>query len=148
MFSRSSRNPIQTETLATLIDSTVSIKGEVSFDKSARIDGSIKGNVVGSKTKGGTLIVGATAVIKGNVTCHSVVVLGRVEGNIESSQLEIRSGATLLGDIFYDVIEIHQGSSINGRMVRRSDPQGTSQGTPPAAISPTESSTGNGPKLG
>ncbi|CAM8648889.1 MAG: hypothetical protein RJA17_1120 [Pseudomonadota bacterium] len=144
MFSRSSRTPIQTETLATLIDASVSITGEVRFEKSARIDGTVTGDVTGSKTKGGTLIIGATAVIKGNVCCHSVVVLGRIEGDIDSSQLEIRSGATLLGDIFYDVIEIHQGSSINGRMVRR-------EGTDPkaaAATSPTESTTGNAPRPG
>jgi cytoskeletal protein CcmA (bactofilin family) len=144
MFSRSSRTPIQTETLATLIDASVSITGEVRFEKSARIDGTVAGDVMGSKTKGGTLIVGATAVIKGNVTCHSVVVLGRIEGDIDSSQLEIRSGATLLGDIYYDVIEIHQGSSINGRMVRRegADPKSV------LATSPTESTTGNGPAPG
>ena len=78
MFSRSSRTPIQTETLATLIDASVSITGEVRFEKSARIDGTVTGDVTGSKTKGGTLIIGATAVIKGNVCCHIVVVLCRI----------------------------------------------------------------------
>ena len=51
MFSRSSRTPIQTETLATLIDASVSITGEVRFEKSARIDGTVTGDVTGSKTK-------------------------------------------------------------------------------------------------
>ena len=73
-----------------------------------------------------------------------MVVLGRIEGDIDSSQLEIRSGATLLGDIYYDVIEIHQGSSINGRMVRRegADPKAA------ATTSPTESTTGSAPTPG
>lgn len=119
MFNRSTRTAVQTETLATLVDASVQIKGEVTFEKSARIDGIVTGNVTGSSAKGGTLIVGATSTIKGRVTCHSVVVLGRVQGDIEATQLEIRAGAVIDGDILYDVVEIHQGSSINGRMVRR-----------------------------
>lgn len=119
MFNRSTRTAVQTETLATLVDSSVQIKGEVTFEKSARIDGIVTGNVTGSSAKGGTLIVGATSTIKGRVSCHSVVVLGRVQGDIEATQLEIRAGAVIDGDILYDVVEIHQGSSINGRMVRR-----------------------------
>ena len=60
MFNRSTRTAVQTETLATLVDASVQIKGEVTFEKSARIDGIVTGNVTGSSAKGGTLIVGAT----------------------------------------------------------------------------------------
>ena len=43
--------------------------------------------------------------------------LGTILGNIESDHLEVRSGATIAGDVKYSVIEVHQGSNINGRMI-------------------------------
>ena len=37
--------------------------------------------------------------------------------NIEADHLEVRAGAKINGDVVYSVIEVHQGSNINGRMV-------------------------------
>ena len=118
MFFRQNRQKsVSTETLATLMDASVKIEGDFYFDKSARIDGEIKGNIKGPKTKSSVLIVGPKATIEGDILCHSVVVLGTIMGNIESEHLEVRSGATIQGDVKYSVIEVHQGSNINGRMI-------------------------------
>jgi cytoskeletal protein CcmA (bactofilin family) len=116
-FGQNRQKSVSTETLATLMDASVKIEGDFYFDKSARIDGEIKGNIKGPKTKSSVLIVGPKAKIEGDILCHSVVVLGTIIGNIESEHLEVRSGATIKGDVKYSVIEVHQGSNINGRMI-------------------------------
>ena len=116
-FGQNRQKSVSTETLATLMDASVKIEGDFYFDKSARIDGVIKGNIKGPKTKSSVLIVGPKAKIEGDILCHSVVVLGTIIGNIESEHLEVRSGATISGDVKYSVIEVHQGSNINGRMI-------------------------------
>ena len=116
-FGQSRQKSVSTETLATLMDASVKIEGDFYFDKSARIDGAIVGNIKGPKTKSSALIVGPKARIEGDILCHSVVVLGTILGNIESDHLEVRSGATISGDVKYSVIEVHQGSNINGRMI-------------------------------
>ena len=116
-FGQNRQKSVSTETLATLMDASVKIEGDFYFDKSARIDGEIKGNIKGPKTKSSVLIVGPKAKIAGDILCHSVVVLGTIIGNIESEHLEVRSGATIKGDVKYSVIEVHQGSNINGRMI-------------------------------
>ena len=116
-FGQNRQKSVSTETLATLMDASVKIEGDFYFDKSARIDGEIKGNIKGPKTKSSVLIVGPKATIEGDILCHSVVVLGTIMGNIESEHLEVRSGATIQGDVKYSVIEVHQGSNINGRMI-------------------------------
>ena len=116
-FGQNRQKSISTETLATLMDASVKIKGDFYFDKSARIDGAIVGNIKGPKTKSSALIIGPKARIEGDILCHSVVVLGTILGNIESDHLEVRSGATISGDVKYSVIEVHQGSNINGRMI-------------------------------
>ena len=116
-FGQNRQKSVSTETLATLMDASVRIEGDFYFDKSARIDGEIKGNIKGPKIKSSVLIVGPKAKIEGDILCHSVVVLGTITGNIESEHLEVRSGATIKGDVKYSVIEVHQGSNINGRMI-------------------------------
>ena len=60
------------------MDASVKIKGDFYFDKSARIDGEIIGNIKGPKTKSSALIVGPKARIEGDILCHSVVVLGTI----------------------------------------------------------------------
>ena len=123
-FGQNRQKSVSTETLATLMDASVKIKGDFYFDKSARIDGEVIGNIKGPKTKSSALIVGPKARIEGDIQCHSVVVLGTILGNIESDHLEIRSGATISGDVKYSVIEVHQGSNINGRMIILNSEQG------------------------
>ena len=123
-FGQNRQKSVSTETLATLMDASVKIKGDFYFDKSARIDGEVIGNIKGPRTKSSALIVGPKARIEGDILCHSVVVLGTILGNIESDHLEVRSGATISGDVKYSVIEVHQGSNINGRMIILNSEQG------------------------
>ncbi len=126
-FGQSRQKTISTETLATLMDASVKIEGNFFFDKSARIDGIIIGNIKGPNTKTGVLIIGPKAKIEGDIFCHSVVVLGTIYGNIEADHLEVRSGAQINGDVKYSIIEVHQGSNINGRMILKSSEITTSK---------------------
>lgn len=129
-FGQNRQKSVSTETLATLMDASVKIKGDFYFDKSARIDGEVIGNIKGPRTKSSALIVGPKARIEGDILCHSVVVLGTILGNIESDHLEVRSGATISGDVKYSVIEVHQGSNINGRMIILNSEQGDNSNAP------------------
>jgi len=126
-FGQSRQKTISTETLATLMDASVKIEGNFFFDKSARIDGIVIGNIKGPNTKTGVLIIGPKAKIEGDIFCHSVVVLGTIYGNIEADHLEVRSGAQINGDVKYSIIEVHQGSNINGRMILKSSELSTSK---------------------
>ena len=122
-FNKTPNRSAKSESLATLIDATVHIDGQIRFDKSARIDGSVRGNVTGSNTKKGVLIIGPEALIEGDVHCHSVVVLGKIQGTVQASYVEIRASAQITGDVHYEVIEVHQGSNINGRLLHHQDQQ-------------------------
>ena len=126
-FGQNRQKTISTETLATLMDASVNIQGNFFFDKSARMDGIVNGNIKGPNTKTGVLIVGPKARIEGNIFCHSVVVLGTIHGNIEADHLEVRSGAKINGDVKYSIIEVHQGSNINGRMILKNSETPNSQ---------------------
>lgn len=118
-FKKTPNRSVKSETLSTLIDVTVQIDGQIRFDKSARIDGTVRGNVTGSNAKNGMLIIGPEACINGDVNCYSVVVLGRIHGAVHANYIEIRSSAHITGDVHYEVIEIHQGSNVNGRLLHQ-----------------------------
>lgn len=118
-FNKTPHRSAKSETLATLIDVTVQIDGQIRFDKSARIDGKVRGNVTGSNAKNGMLIIGPEACINGDVNCYSVVVLGKIHGTVHANYIEIRSSAHITGDVYYEVIEIHQGSNVNGRLLHQ-----------------------------
>src|SRR5215470_6167207 len=60
----------------------VEIKGTIRFSKELTFDGALEGDVV---SQGGTLIVGGSGKIKGNVEANSVVVKGKVTGNIAAA---------------------------------------------------------------
>lgn len=118
MFFRKNSPPLKIEALSSLIDRSVTIVGEITFDKGARIDGVVHGNLNGSRSKNNVLIIGPQAEIYGNIQCSSLVVLGSVKGNVSSSYIEIRSTARIDGDVTYETIEMYQGSELNGHLFR------------------------------
>ncbi len=114
---------IEDGNLNTLIDQSVVLSaadGEVvfHFEKSLRFDGTLNGSLQGTTQRDCAVVIGPKAVINGSVLAHSVVVLGRVKGNISAEYIEIRESARVSGDVSYVRLEVHQGSHVEGRMFR------------------------------
>jgi len=128
LFNRSGKSEI----LSTLIDTSVRIQGDLRFDRNTRIDGTIVGDIHGTDDDHGTLIVGPSGRVEGNVHCHTVIVLGHVAGNLQASHVEMRSGGRIDGDVHYDILETHQGAHVNGRLVRKAP----RQAAPSPALTP------------
>lgn len=121
LFNRSGKGEI----LSTLIDASVRIQGDLRFDRNTRIDGTIVGDIRGTNDEHGTLIVGPSGRIEGDVHCHTVIVLGHITGNLQASQVEMRAGGRIDGDVHYDLLETHQGAQVNGRLVRKAPHEAT-----------------------
>src|SRR6476661_2651676 len=79
-----------------VLNSDVEIKGNLRFSGELTFEGKLEGEV---QTEG-VLNLGDTAVINGSITAQSVVVRGKVNGNITAKEkIEIKSKAELFGDI-------------------------------------------------
>src|SRR3954468_18897245 len=63
------------------------INGDVITDGDVRIDGKVTGNIT-SRSK---VVIGATAIIEGNIICQNAYIDGRVLGTIEVIELLILS---------------------------------------------------------
>lgn len=98
--------------ISTLIGKGSELTGDFSVKGSARIDGKITGNV----NVTGTLLVGATGSVNGNVSANAIVVGGEVQGDIVASEkTELTATARVLGDITTKVIVIDENAVFQGR---------------------------------
>ena len=106
--------PTHTASEMTLISKSVTIKGEVLCDEDLYIDGQVEGTI---DPKGYRLTIGPNGRVKANITAPAVVVLGRLEGNIQASdRVDLKQSATVVGDIVTQRISIDEGVTLKGRV--------------------------------
>ncbi len=103
--------------VVTLIGEGFLIEGNVTTPSSTRLDGTVKGNI-GSK---GSLVIGEKGIVSGEVSAAEVIVYGRVEGNVESGKLIIKSGGIVNGDVFSKSLIIEDGGIYNGKCLMESN---------------------------
>lgn len=95
----------------TVIGKDTKIKGELTFDGSARILGQIEGEI---KAKG-QLEIGDGGHCKAAIDADRVVIDGRVEGDITArSSLQLNAKADLHGDLIASTLVIAEGATLVG----------------------------------
>lgn len=95
-----------------ILSSDVEIKGSLKFSNDLIIDGKIEGEV----TSDGSLTVGENALVNGEIRTKSVVLFGRVVGNITvTERCELKSNAVLEGDIVAGTLAIEEGATFMGK---------------------------------
>src|SRR6478609_4193251 len=94
------------------IGRSVVIKGEVSGTESLYIDGRIEGTVNFADHR---ITVGRNGSVAANITAREVVILGKVQGNIQcTDRLDIRSEGALTGDVITQRISVEDGAILKG----------------------------------
>jgi len=95
-----------------VLNSDVEIKGNLKFAGELTFDGKLEGEI----HTDGVLNLGDSAVITGNINVQSVVVRGKVNGNINAKEkIEIKSKAELFGDIRATKLVVEEGVTFVGR---------------------------------
>ena len=111
MFSMKKSNNINAgNVIDTLIGEGCKIKGDIVCDNSMKIDGQIFGNILAKST----VIVSKDALIKGDVNSDKLIVYGKIDGNVQSDFLDLKSTAFLQGDITTKVFQCEAGSVYKG----------------------------------
>ncbi len=96
----------------TTISPDAEFKGSLKFKDSLRIDGSFEGEIDSQ----GTLFVGKSGLVKAEIHVGTIVVEGKVEGNVTcDDKVELRSTAKMFGDIQAARLTIAEGVSIVGK---------------------------------
>lgn len=108
-------------------------QGDFTAQGSARVDGSVNGNVKVS----GTLIVGSTGRIRGNVEAQAAVIGGEVLGSvIAPEKTELTATGKVLGDVTTGVIIIDEHAVFQGRCDMNQEVPGRKKGMAFAPKSP------------
>lgn len=124
-----------------VLDAQIIVRGDIETAGTLRIDGRLEGNVL----RAGSLVVGPTGTIIGNVRATETVICGTVQGNIDvEGRVELEASATVVGDLSADTILVHEGGTVRGRLLVRSQmteaiaapPQGLRIPPAPAAEAP------------
>ena len=101
--------------ITTLIDKDIVISGDTTYTGGIRIDGKINGNLKVNGEEGSLLIMGHGSKITGDVEVEKAIINGEINGNVKCNDyLELNTNAIINGNIEYDIIEVHEGSKING----------------------------------
>ncbi|MGH7907555.1 MAG: polymer-forming cytoskeletal protein, partial [Candidatus Binataceae bacterium] len=94
------------------------VSGKLFFESAARIDGQVDGEV-GAKD---TLVIGESAVVTAQINASSVIVAGKVSGDISASaRIEIRPSAKVIGNLASPVLIIHEGALFEGHCAMQSE---------------------------
>ena len=114
-------NPVKTVSAPieqATIGRTLVIKGEVSGAEALYIDGRIEGKISLSDNR---VTIGRNGSVQGNITAREVVVMGKVNGNLDcSDRVDIRSEGSVTGDVSTVRISVEDGAVLKGGIQVRS----------------------------
>ena len=117
MFSRSDNNHKTEAHLETMIGADSFFQGTLRSKGSVRIDGKVEGGV---SAEG--VILGEQGEIQGDISARTVVVGGKVTGNIHATEsLELLSKSQVFGDLHAPQLLIAEGAVFEGSCLMASE---------------------------
>ena len=87
------------------------IKGEIHSPTDIRIDGTFEGKVYSK----GRVVLGDSAIIKGDIICDNIDLWGKVEGNVYvKDTLSLKEGCVMNGNLNIRRLAVELGATFNG----------------------------------
>jgi cytoskeletal protein CcmA (bactofilin family) len=109
------------------IGQSVRVEGRIVASQDIRIDGHVEGDIEVGQHE---LVLGPGSELKANVNARTVLVGGRLEGDVTATErIQIQSTGVLLGDVVAPRLIIQDGGMLRGK----ADVAGTRQAKPAAA---------------
>ena len=121
MFGRKQRRHTVVDTL---VGSNSMVNGDLTFEGGCHVDGVVKGSVNADLESHSALSVSEDGTVEGGVTVPYVVLHGIVRGDVCVSQrVELGPTARVIGNVYYNLIEMAIGAEINGKLVHQPEGQ-------------------------
>jgi len=93
------------------LDAGSRISGKLYFETAARIDGQVEGEINAKDS----LAIGESAVVAAQIKADSVIVAGKVSGDIVAiRRIEIKPSAKVLGNVTAPILVINEGALFEG----------------------------------
>lgn len=119
MFKKSAEPVKMTGGLShTLISRTTEVIGDIHFSGELLIEGKVKGNIFAEDDSDALIRVAEKGAVEGEICVPSAVINGLVQGDVRSSKhIELAAKATVIGNVYYNLIEMVMGSEVNGNLM-------------------------------
>jgi len=113
-------NQLSKDNTRNIFSASTKIVGEIVSDGDFRIDGNVKGSI----TTKGKLVVGVNGNIEADIKCDSAEIQGVVKGKIVVRDiLLLRSSCVVNGEVNVARISMEPGASYNGNCVMNGTPK-------------------------
>lgn len=107
------RDNMEKDVIKAFLGDETEFTGFLTFEGTVRIDGKFEGEIKTSDN----LIIGQTALIKATIAVGSIMVLGRVEGDITAvKKIHITSKGQVIGNVFTPALHIEDGAVLEGNV--------------------------------
>jgi len=107
-------SPDNKETTPSIIGKEMTLVGDVCFKGKLRLDGKIKGNIMGDY-----LILGETGHVSGDIEVAHFTCQGRVEGNVNVKKLHVIKEGNINGKVETNDLSVESGAVLNGEIKSR-----------------------------
>jgi cytoskeletal protein CcmA (bactofilin family) len=97
-----------------LLDTQLTVTGDLETSGSLRIEGNLDGSVLSADS----VVIGVGSKITGDIHAREVIVGGTITGNVHASErVELQATAVVTGDVHTGSILIQEGGVVNGRVL-------------------------------
>ena len=118
MFKKEGRS----ETGITLVATNCELVGDVHFSDELLVNGTVKGNIFAQSGPEAVVRISEKGRVQGEIRVPRIIVNGEVFGDIWSDKhIELAAKAEVKGNVYYRLIEMVQGSRIDGQLVHLQD---------------------------
>ncbi len=102
----------------TLVGVNTKVSGDLEFSGGLHVDGYVKGNIQAELESSSVLSIAEQGVVEGSVSVPHVVLNGTVKGDVSARErIELGTTARVIGNVFYNLIEMAIGAEINGKLI-------------------------------
>jgi len=108
----------------TLVGSNSQVNGDLKFSGGCHVDGMVRGSISADTDSNSALSISEEGTVEGGVTVPYVVLNGIVRGDVVAGQrVELGPTARVIGNVYYNLIEMAIGAEINGKLVHQPEGQ-------------------------
>ena len=101
----------------TLIATDAELVGDITFSSQLVVNGVLRGST-SAEEPGASMTVSPGGRVVGDIRAPVVLIHGKVDGTVYALEhLEIAEGAVIQGDLHYNVLQMHMGASVQGRLI-------------------------------
>ncbi len=93
-----------------ILSGNLRVTGSLVTEGDIQIDGIVEGDVTS-----GSVTVGSSGRVSGEIKADTARILGRVQGRIQARSVMLMSTAHVEGDVHHETISIENGAKIDGR---------------------------------